>query len=549
MAAGWAISGCGEGKALSLPDNPFQGISLPGFLGGGNTGQKPSRRVAVGYRPSATAYPDSAPFDPTEEYPEYPYDERLGATATANESYALVREALRAWNPAGYGSAAWNPLSSTIRPGDTVIVKPNLVWEDWWDRSRVGLCTSHGSTTRAVIDYVYKACGRSGRIIVCDGTANAWAWPSVVRATQIDRLVEHLREAHGVPVQLLDLNAARESALLIKMGKDSAHYGLDHTLFDLHDRPDWHTANFGPGSYYVSPAVLQADVVISLAKMKVHRMAGVSAAMKNLFGIIPSWDGPYGDDRLKDVPHYSALDKKEGNAGIYPGNDTVWRTIADLNRIALYSDQYGALRASPRRRYLGIVDGLLAAGRDMLNPVAVPLKTLVIGEEPVSVDAVAARVMGYDPRRIKSIALAAGVDGYALGPSDAKSIELALEGAEGLAQVNDGRSIVPPDAGAYSWKGYIEASDFAPPTLLEASTVNSQIAVKLEDDSGVEFARIHYTSAGRRYDKELKLTGPASTGGVWRVEVDGESDLADVVLEAGDLLFNVARYKLADLEG
>jgi len=528
-----------------MPDNPLDGIKLPEFLGGRTASGKRSSRVAVAYRADATAYPDSAPFDPTEEYSEYPYDEPPTVAANSNEAYALVRDALKAWNPAGYGSRTWNPLASTIRSGDTVLIKPNFVWEGWWNKSWVGVSTSHASTLRAVIDYVYKACGKSGRIVVGDGTANTWAWPVVIGITQTDKLIDHLQKVHGVPVQLIDLNdTAPNSTPRISLAENSAHYGLDQTLYDLHDKPDWHSANFGPGTYYVSPAVFQADVIVSLGKMKVHRMAGISGAMKNLFGIIPSWDGPYGDDRLKDVPHYSSADKKQGDAGVYPGNDTLWRTIADLNRIALYSDQSSYLQKSRRRRYLGIVDGLLAAGHDMLNPLAAPCKALVIGEDPVSVDAIVARIMGYDPSRIKSIDAATSADGFPLGPSRAGSIDVALEGAERLLDISNGSSIVAPDAGTFSWEGYIEASDFEAPVLRSARSEGSGIAVTLEDNSGVAFARIHYTLEGATHVRDMSLVSGDNSGGVWRTEIDPGSRLEDLVLETSDQMFNVATYRL-----
>ena len=46
-------------------------------------------------------------------------------------------------------------------------------------------------------------------------------------------------------------------------------------------------------------------------------------------------------------------------SGSWCGNDTIWRTVVDLNRILLWFDGDGKPRKVPRR-YLTIVDGIIA---------------------------------------------------------------------------------------------------------------------------------------------------------------------------------------------
>src|SRR5437016_1098306 len=73
-----------------------------------NDGSPPAR-VAVGYLPGAARYPEAVPFDPPERYPEYPYADDPAA-GSPNDAYAVMREALRAWSPEGFGRPDWNPL-------------------------------------------------------------------------------------------------------------------------------------------------------------------------------------------------------------------------------------------------------------------------------------------------------------------------------------------------------------------------------------------------------------------------------------------------------
>ena len=56
---------------------------------------------------------------------------------------------------ANFGTRSWNPLGELIRPGETVLLKPNLVrqshqFNDDWEH-----IITHGSVIRAVADYVF----------------------------------------------------------------------------------------------------------------------------------------------------------------------------------------------------------------------------------------------------------------------------------------------------------------------------------------------------------------------------------------------------------
>jgi uncharacterized protein (DUF362 family) len=502
----------------------------------------PYARVAVGYLPAATSYSSDFPYDPSERYPEYPHNYPI--SSRSNEGYHLLRTALQAWNPDGFGEPAWNPLSNSIQPGDTVAIKPNLVWESGWSETRLGIATTHPSMLRAVVDYSFKACGPSGRILICEGTAVASQWSQLVRIARLGELVRHLRFELGVPVELVNLNdTPREQALLVQLRERSALLPLaNRTLFDLHNQPDWHTRNLGLGSYYIAPQPLQADVLISLAKMKVHRATGVTMAMKNLFGLIPSWDGPYGDDYLKDVPHYTDKEATGGSRTLYLENDTTWRTTVDLSRLTLYADDRGRMQRDRQRRFLAIVDGLLAAGKQMFDPRPTPLGALAIGDEPVSVDAVASRVMGYDPRKVRSTSWALDTTDPDLGPASPSRIQVTVSGADGLHQVNDGSRIVPPDESAYSWRGHLEAVDFSPPELLLARVSNGQVQAIIRDSSGVAFARLVGEIGGRPFSQGMLLLDGTTEEGEWNLPLPaGAPQRGSLTLEVGDHLFNVHR--------
>jgi uncharacterized protein (DUF362 family) len=186
--------------------------------------------------------------------------------------------------------------------------------------------------------------------------------------------------------------------------------------------------------YSIPQTVLEADLVINLPKMKTHKKTGVTLALKSVIGLtnekywLPhfteGWPEIGGDEfdappglRRRVADTMSRLPLPRGHSlvaraprigappgvidGSWEGNDTLWRTILDLNRLLFFADVDGRLRAEPQRRYLAIVDGIVAGeGEGPLGATPVSFGTLVGGFDPSLVDAVATELMGFDPDRI-----------------------------------------------------------------------------------------------------------------------------------------------------
>jgi hypothetical protein len=92
---------------------------------------------------------------------------------------------------------------------------------------------------------------------------------------------------------------------------------------------------------------------------------------------------------------------------MWPGNDTLWRTLLDLNRIVMYADKDGILRDTPQRAQFHLIDGIIGGeGDGPLSPDAVHSQVLVAGKNPASVDAVGAGLMGFDAAKIPLISKA-----------------------------------------------------------------------------------------------------------------------------------------------
>ena len=164
-----------------------------------------------------------------------------------------------------------------------------------------------------------------------------------------------------------------------------------------------------PKGGHIFPAILfnqaytESDVVVSIAKMKEHATAGITLAMKNMFGATPI--SIYGDQAGADEPN----EEPRGGRGtvmhygrrqpskIAPPENDPKSVRNDKYRIPrIVADTVAALPV-----HLSIVEGIatMAGGEGPwirgVRPCAPGL--LVAGLNPVCTDAVSAAVMGFDP--------------------------------------------------------------------------------------------------------------------------------------------------------
>jgi uncharacterized protein (DUF362 family) len=152
------------------------------------------------------------------------------------------------------------------------------------------------------------------------------------------------------------------------------------------------------GRLYLPETVLDADLLVSMPKLKTHHWAGVTLSLKNMFGCIPG--SIYGWP--KNVLHW---------AGIH-------ESIVDINSTL------------PVPRF-AIVDGIVGMeGNGPIQGEARRCGALVFGNDPVAVDATAARLMTIDPRQIRYLAEA----GRFLGNVAEKRIDQVGEAIDRLRQ-------------------------------------------------------------------------------------------------------------------
>ncbi len=262
-------------------------------------------RVAV-HKSIEPTYPEAAPFHPSEVYPEAPFRE---IDKQENLVYAGVRELLRLYglDSEKYGTPSWNPFHELVRPGDLVLLKPNLIKEKH-PRDPEGwvYMMTHGSVIRAVADYVIRALNGRGTIIVADAPQTDSSFAEIARLLQLTDLTQFYR-SKGVDFQLVDIRKyewrSRDDVVVSRTELSGDPYG--YVLFDL-GRDSLFYRRPGEGRYYgadydtkeinrhhhgethrylLSGVAVKCDVFINLPKMKTHKKTGVTLSLKNLVGI------------------------------------------------------------------------------------------------------------------------------------------------------------------------------------------------------------------------------------------------------------------------
>lgn len=254
------------------------------------------------------AYPSARPFHPSIRHPEYPFGTK-SVGDEPNPVYEGVRSLWRSldWDGGQFGTPSWNPLGRLVRPGDFVLIKPNLIAHE--NSARPGAweeVITHPSVVRAVVDYVIVALRGNGRVVIADGPQTDSDFPTLIERSGLQSVVDHYR-AEGLDVSLLDLRrdlwitdgeVTRERKTLpgdplgyvaVDLGRSSAFsdyrlnghfYGAD---YDVSETASFHGED--RHSYVLCRSAMEADVLVNLPKLKTHKKTGVTLSLKNLVGV------------------------------------------------------------------------------------------------------------------------------------------------------------------------------------------------------------------------------------------------------------------------
>lgn len=431
-----------------------------------------------------------------------------------------------------------NPLDRFIKPGDRVLIKINLIDEHspFYTRPEVvrpiiDMCVLAGASVIQIAEGSYsfphtedafESCGYSG----------------MVRSLQI--------KYPGVSIQTLNLNKRdywqwieiKNNSLFSNSGySDSNLFSLNRPLigtkyYSTADAYGKNPQGRSKGWYAMNRHVLDADVIINIPKLKVHRRMIFTGCIKSFVGCLLSstYDDIYRGER---IAHFK--ETGDPNQTIF-NNDIFWRSVGDLNRIIIYADRNGSLRPNPQRKILQLIDGIEGAEKGNILEYGGKLyagKTLVAGTDPLATDAVACRIMGYDFRVIPSIEKNGLSREYPIGTCNPENICILGspidETINHVYEFND------------RWKklasrNKLAIPNFTPPVIenINSKSDGNILTIKADIGDSAVAVYVSYTSGQQTFVKKMTKQG---SGFAVKISPQG---ISEYTIIAQDKNFNTA---------
>lgn len=217
-----------------------------------------------------------------------------------------------------------------VRPGQKVLVKPNLLSDATPDKA----ITTHPELVRQVV----RGLKRAGAVVeVGDSPAGAMNLAQVWRTTGMAEVCA----SEQVPLLAFEQGSTRQVSR------------------------DGH-------AFAVASAVMEADLIVSLPKVKTHSLTTLTAAVKNFYGVLPGYQ--------KAQLHKA-----------YPKPKRFCRMLRAL---------HAALPPN-----LSIADGVIGMeGEGPANGKPVPLGFLAASADAVALDLALCQALRIDPRRVPYLA-------------------------------------------------------------------------------------------------------------------------------------------------
>ena len=330
---------------------------------------------------------------------------------------------LRCFKDLGYPEN--NPLGGIVHPGDKVFIKPNWVASRWRascaHKDTLYCVITHPRIIEAVADFVAEALQGTGEIIIGDNPSIDADFKELMEFTEIEKI----QGKYDVPVSILDLrplvcddlknygkkylmvsqNGDPAGKVEVNLGKESLLYGLDPARFRgvFDERDETVASHTGETQLYTyARSLYDADVYISIPKLKTHQKVGATLNLKGLVGSISNknqlvhWQVGYpeihGDEYPSKEAYEAGQKAKVKHRGAWPGNDTIWRMVGDL---------YKGMKMK-ERRYFTVIDGIVAGeGQGPFCPTSKNANTLIVGADLLATDIAAVRYMGLDPEKVR----------------------------------------------------------------------------------------------------------------------------------------------------
>jgi len=397
-------------------------------------------------------------------------------------------------------------LKGDFLKGKKILLKPNWVRHSIHPNDDLCLRTND-CFLLSFLELLLQSSPQS--ILIGDAPIQGCKWDKMLSEAFLTK-IRSLSERYHIPVLVKDFRRVAFDPVTKRLTK-GINPLYDYFIFDLGGQSDlepissndnkfrvtyYHpdrmseSHSMGVHKYCISKEVFNADVIISMPKIKTHQKTGITGALKNMVGI--NGDKDYlphhriggskqgGDcypgnnylrlwsEKITDVanrnlekPQYWFWQKlsialwKLSNpklvhqraAGWY-GNDTCWRMVMDLNKICVYGTADGKIANQPQRVIYSLCDGIIGGqGNGPLFPTPLPLGVVTFSNNSAIADLAAVLLMGFDVNKIALLKNAG--EAIQLKTSDIRLNDKRIDLCELKSLAID--TIPPP-----GWLGYLK---------------------------------------------------------------------------------------------
>ena len=218
-------------------------------------------------------------------------------------------------------------VMTAVKPGDTVVIKPNFVQESHDDNDDWDYVITHPEIVSAVLELTCDALDGNGEIIIADSPMTPTKFDELIAHFPVEQWKETCTKGN-IELSIIDLRDEQwinaDNGIILKaeklpgdpkgkvicnlkddrsefFGKKTGSRGYYGADYDIKETNDAH--NGSDNKYSVSRSVIDADIIINLPKLKCHKKAGITCCLKNLVGI---------NTNKNLIPHHSTGTPAEG---------------------------------------------------------------------------------------------------------------------------------------------------------------------------------------------------------------------------------------------
>ncbi len=214
------------------------------------------------------------------------------------------------------------------------------------------------------------------------------------------------------PAFQVGVAAFRKSGLLEASVEEGAEW-VDFSDAVQVDNPEGRLVK----SFTVARAAVEADILVSLCKLKNHTLMYYTGAMKNLFGCIPGLQKPQFHMRFPERARFGQM-------------------LTDLN-----------LALKCEFSLMDAVVGMEGPGPSSGQPRGIG--AILASRDPLALDCVACGIVGLDPRQVPNLEDALGRDAWVASVNDIEVLgagpdEIRIEGWKHIPRGGRGLPRIPP---------------------------------------------------------------------------------------------------------